>query len=715
MIRSILIDIYLGVDFMSFKDIILKSSYETEMDDLINDFYNPILSEAKRYDRIAGFFSSSSLAIAAQGIVGFLEGGEKMRLIVCPKLNSNDLEIIQIAEKNPQEYLDRYMINDLEDLEDFFEQQHVNALGWLLAKGILEIKVAFIYKEGKLCTDEGIFHQKIGIVYDEEGNIVSFSGSINESANGWLNNIEEFKVFRSWKSEQKEEYMIPDIEKFNDFWEGKRKYVEIYSVPDSVRRKLLIYGDSFQKEQLLVKNYKKNRVYKKVSMELGLFDYQNDAIEKWKNNGYKLLFQMATGTGKTRTAIGAMSCLMREVDKLIVIVSCPQNTLSLQWKSEIEKFSFEFDKSYIIDGTNPKWKSQIKEAVLNIDIGYYQKVLIYTTHETGSKPDFVESVSNSSSEILFIGDEAHGLGSFNRKKGLTEKYKYRIGLSATPSRWYDEIGTSLLEKYFGNDCYEFSIYDALSTVNKVTGKTFLVNYYYMLNFVDLSDEEIEEYRKLSADIIKLSKYKKQSEEYLDRFEQLLFKRADIVKNAKKKYDQLEKILDGINDIKDTIIFVSNEQLEKVEEILRLRSIPSHRLTQNEKTVPEARYGKLTERQHIISMFKKGYYKVLVAIKCLDEGIDIPSASCGILMASSTNPREYVQRIGRVIRQVEGKTEAYIYDISIKSCADRLDDKDVREFERKIIANEKRRLIEISSNAINNAEALSLIDENTEEE
>lgn len=257
MVRSIIIGILTGVDIMSFKDIILKSSYETEMDDLINDFYNPILSEAKRYDRIAGFFSSSSLAIAAQGIVGFLKGGEKMRLIVCPKLNPNDLEIIQIAEKNPQDYLDRYLINDLEDLEDFFEQQHVNALGWLLAKGILEIKVAFIYKEGKLSTDEGIFHQKIGIVYDEEGNIVSFSGSINESANGWLNNIEEFKVFRSWKSEQKEEYMIPDIEKFNDFWEGKRKYVEIYSVPDSVKRKLLTYGDSFHKEQLLVKNYKK--------------------------------------------------------------------------------------------------------------------------------------------------------------------------------------------------------------------------------------------------------------------------------------------------------------------------------------------------------------------------------------------------------------------------------------------------------------------------
>ena len=158
---------------MGFKDIEIKSSYETGEDDLVKDFYVPVLFNAVRYDRIAGFFSSTSLAVAARGIVGFLDKGERMRMLVCPKLNKEDVEILRLAEENPTYYLEEYFPRDIEISEDLFEQQHVNALGWLLAKGILEIRVAFVYKDGHLCLEnEGIFHQKIGIAYDEEGNVI---------------------------------------------------------------------------------------------------------------------------------------------------------------------------------------------------------------------------------------------------------------------------------------------------------------------------------------------------------------------------------------------------------------------------------------------------------------------------------------------------------------------------------------------------------------
>lgn len=697
---------------MSFKDIDIKSSYETGIDNLVEDFYIPVLSNAVKYDRIAGFFSSSSLAVAAEGIVGFLKKGKTMRIIACPKLNKQDTVAINMASNNPEKYLEDYLSKDLVVCEDVFQQQHVNALGWLLAKGILDIQIAFVYEDGKLCMDnEGIFHQKIGILYDDDDNIISFSGSVNESANGWLKNVEEFKVFRSWKYEQRIEYMEPDIKKFEEFWNRKRSYVSMFSLPDAVKDKMITFSNDFIKERILVNRYKKEREYKDNIDKLGLFYYQKDAIKKWENNGRRLLFQMATGTGKTRTAIGAIVETLKVEEKLLIIIACPQGTLSLQWKKEIDEINIGIDKSYILDGTNYQWKSQIDEAVLQMEIGYYNNLIMYTTHATCAKTEFVSALEKCQNDIkiLFIGDEAHGLGSGVHRKGLLERYNYRIGLSATPSRWFDDSGTMVIEKYFGDDYFEFSIADALCEINPITKKTFLVNYYYNLKFIELSETEISSYRKISNDVAKLSRYAKNSDEYADRFENLLFKRANIIKNAEEKYRILRQILDEIREVKNTIIFVSDEQLDEVLKIMGEYKIPAHRLTQKEKTFPEDRYCGKTERQDIINKFKVGQYKVLVAIKCLDEGIDIPTASCAILMASSTNPREYVQRIGRVIRQAEGKENALIYDISIKPCSKILRNPELEKFEKMVMEKERNRLIDISTNALNNAEVLQLID------
>lgn len=697
---------------MGFKDIEIKSSYETGIDNLVEDFYIPVLSSAVKYDRIAGFFSSSSLAVAAEGIVGFLRNGKSMRIIACPKLNKKDVEAINLASTNPKKYLEDYLLNDLEVCEDIFEQQHVNALGWLMAKGILDIQIAFVYKDGKLCMDsEGIFHQKVGILYDSDDNIVSFSGSVNESANGWLKNIEEFKVFRSWKDEQRKEYMEPDIKKFEDFWSRKRSYVSMFSLPDAVKDKMLTFSNDFLKDKILINRYKKERDYKDNVDKLGLFYYQKEAIKKWEENQRQLLFQMATGTGKTRTAIGAIVETLKVTEKLLIIIACPQGTLSLQWKKEIDEIDIGVDKAYILDGTNNKWKSQISEVILQMEIGYYNNLIIYTTHTTCAKSEFINAIEKCHNEIkiLFIGDEAHGLGSGVHRRGLLSRYHYRIGLSATPSRWFDESGTEVIEKYFGDSYFEFSIADALCEINPITKKTFLVNYYYHLRFIELTEAEINNYRKISNDVTKLSRYAKNSDEYAEKLENLLFKRANIIKNAEAKYLMLREILDEIGEVKNTIIFVSDEQIDEVLKIMGEYKIPAHRLTQNERTVIEDRYIGKTERQDIISKFKAGQYKVLVAIKCLDEGIDIPTASCAILMASSTNPREYVQRIGRVIRQAEGKNNASIHDISIKPCSKKLGNPELEDFEKMVMEKERNRLIDISTNALNNAEALQLID------
>lgn len=697
----------------NFKRLNLKSSYETGKDDLIDEFYAPVLRCAISYDRIAGFFSSSCLAIAAKGIAGFITNQGKMRLIACPRLDSKDVEILEKVSDDPTKFLEEKINLEFENIEDGFQNNHIMALGWMVANGYLEIRIALVNFKGKFYTEKqieqtGIFHQKVGILTDAEGNKISFSGSINETASGWINNVEEFKVFKSWNEENK--YLMDDESKFQEFWENNRANVHTYSLPESVKKKLIEKSKEFEIEQLLVKHYKKYMIQRKSVDALNLFFYQKEAVKKWRNNAYKLLFQMATGTGKTRTALGCMAELMLSSEKLIVIVSCPQGTLSLQWKDEIETLSLRFEKKLIIDGTNKNWKADLQEVILRVSTGFYNTVVVFTTHTTSSKNAFTETINKSSDKIkyLFVGDEAHGLGASESKKALLQRYNYRVGLSATPSRWFDESGTQTLDNYFGNDSFEFTINDALTTINPATGKTFLVPYKYNLEFVDLTEDELTQYQKISLEVKKLSNFSKKSDEYADRMEQLLFKRANIIKDAENKYYKLDEIISHIEEIQDLIIFVAPEQKERVMTLLYKKRIAAHEFTQAVGATPEEKYDGLTERQHIIKCFKAGYYKVLVAIKCLDEGIDIPSARNAILMASSTNPREYVQRIGRVIRQAPGKNDAKIWDITIRPCADKLAVPELQEFEKKICEKEKARIYDISENAKNNVEALKIL-------
>lgn len=701
---------------MSYKNLNIKSSYETGKDELLESFYIPVLEHTVKYDRIAGFFSSSSLAVAARGIYGLIKNKGKMRIIACPKMNKKDIEIIDKILDNDEKTLEELLDQEIDMIDDTLEHDHVKALGWMLYNGFLEIKIVVPKKIDEIFIENyetnGIFHQKVGVLEDCEGNKMSFSGSINESASGWLFNVEEFKVFKSWVDNQNI-YLNSDIIKFDEIWKGKRKNLKVYNLPKAIEQKIIDKSTSFDIKTVNIKRYKEYNMYSKLKRELTLFEYQEKAIEKWKENKYKLLFEMATGTGKTRTAIGAMIDVLKEKESLLIIVSCPQNTLSLQWKNEIDKLNLKIEENLVIDGTNRNWKSDLNNTLMKLYVGYYKNCIIYTTHMTCSKPEFIKSIKENKKKIkiLFIGDEVHGLGSSQIKKGLLEEYDYRIGLSATPKRWFDDYGTSIIEDYFGNNNFEFTISDALCTINPLTGKTFLVNYYYFIEFIELTEDELEEYKKLTSDITKLFNYSKKSEKYKERRENLLFKRANIIKNAQNKYDKLKEILLKIDNLEDTIIFVSPEQIDKVLQMLTEMNISHRKITQCEGTKSLDIYGGKTERQFIIDNFKEKKYKVLVAIKCLDEGIDIPSAKNAILMANSTNPREYVQRIGRVIRQHKDKTVATIYDISISPCYNRINDESLKNFEKSICDKEKIRLEEISRNAINNAEALLLIEQN----
>lgn len=702
---------------MSFRDLHIKPCYESGVDDIIEDYYVPVLGAAMRYDRITGFFSSTSLAVAARGIADFIVNGGRMRLITSPRLNREDIDIVKkIVADDSSLTMSDFGI-DLDNLENEFERNHVKALGWMLASGLLEMKLAIVFNDdGSICDNEtisekGLFHQKVGILKDTEGNEMSFSGSINETASAWVNNDEEFKVFKEWTDAR--EYFVRDRKRFNEIWNDERKNVKVYNLPSAIKSDIIHYSSDFDKESISLKKYRTIRLREfDFKNDKKLFFYQADALNKWKANNYKLLFEMATGTGKTRTAIAGIKYLNQTRKRLITIITTPQNTLSKQWKDEVDAQKLTFDENVIIDGSVPQWDRLLVKLLLKNGMGMADHICLYTTHNTASSDKFTNAIQQNlqnGTDVLFVGDETHWLGAHKFQHALLPCYKYRIGLSATPSRWFDDVGTAKLVAFYGNANFEFTIKDALTEYNPMTGKHFLVNYHYLISKVSLDEDETEEYKNISAKISKLWNLKDNTPDTTITLERLIEKRANIIKNASAKYNQLEIILDELQAkgrIENLIIFVSPQQMVEVLNILASREIIFHKLTEKEGTKVEKRFGNKSEREHIISKFKSRDYQVIVAIKCMDEGIDIPTADVGILMASSTNPREYVQRIGRIIRQSPNKHSAVLYDICVDTVHSVGDD--YAEFERKIRAKEQIRLKEIAANAINSIDALTII-------
>ena len=703
---------------MSYKDIDIQACYESGTSDIVEDFYEPVLMASVSYDRIAGFFSSAALAIASRGLYGFIKNRGKMRLVTSPILSGEDAEIIRKVTESPEKLTDIDLGINLTNICNEFVDNHVKALGWMLREGLLEMRLAVITNNNRPCTVEeinksGLFHQKVGILRDVDGNELSFSGSINETASAWINNDEEFKVFKAWDDSR--DYYQKDQSRFEEIWNAQRQNLEVFDLPSAIKDKLIQRSSDFDIEKISIKQYRRSKAnsFDFKNSPISLFYYQANALNKWKDNTYRLLFEMATGTGKTRTAVAGISRILATSKRVVVIISTPQNTLSKQWKeNEVEPLGVHFDRSEIIDGTVKDWKSKLSSILLDNATGFADHCVIYTTHSTASSEKFTSTMLRDLSKdsiTLFVGDEVHWLGARKLRRALLSRYNFRIGLSATPSRWFDDEGSQYLVDYFGGKNFVFSIHDALTEINPITGKHFLVNYYYHISKVGLNAEETAEYKNITQQMLRLASKIEADPEAEERYERLLEQRANIIKNADEKYNILDKLLDELNAkgrIENLIIFVSPQQINNVMETLVQKKIIFHKLTESEGTRREKKYDGLSEREFIIKRFKSGDYQVLVAIKCLDEGIDIPSADTGILMASSTNPREYVQRIGRIVRQGANKTFAHLYDMCVGK-VDTLDD-DEQKLENKIKQKEIIRLTEIANNAINVTDATEII-------
>ena len=686
----------------SFKDLNLKIDYDSEQDNLLDDFYIPVLSNSKEYYRMAGYFNSKSLAYSARGLKDFILNESKMKLLCGVELNPADRDAMLMGETSPEELLSDMFLNDLNSMEDQIREEHVKVLGWMIAKGLLEVKVVVASPKS---TKKGIMHYKVGINKDFDNNTISFSGSINETGAAWTENLEQFEVNKSWKSGDID-HIFSKIDLFTRFWEGNSKDYMTLDIPTAIKEELIRRAPKNIGEVIKIyESERGNNGGKPV-----LYNTQLDAIDKWFENNRVGIFAMATGTGKTYASLGCLERVVNDEKKLVTIISVPYKHLIPQWLKSIEdfKFSNDFDKIISVSSSTPNGKKELMKSILKINNDYIDKILVISTPNSMYRNNFHEIINELDDNVpcFIIADEMHELGSNKFRKALVDRdynpFTYRLGLSATPNRKYDEFGTEFLLDYFDKIVYEFSLNKAINEINPRTNVSYLTKYNYHPSFINLTNDELERYADLSHKILIASNDKEKNSENIEKW---IFQRANIIKNASNKLDEFRNILNDLKgDIGNLIVYCSDEQLDDVLSIVGNEfNFKVKKFTYEESAKPSELYEGGSYRDDIIKDFENGDYDCLVAMHCLDEGVDIPSASKAIFLCNSTNPREFIQRLGRILRRYEDKKIAEVYDFIIKPNENGSKFSDI---EVNILEKELYRFEEMGDSAINSSEIYS---------
>lgn len=678
---------------MRLKDLSLISVYDSSTSSIIGDFLVPCLRNSIFYDRGVGFFSSGWLREASSGMADFAENGGRARWITSPILEKADWQaIVKGQESKSDEYLKELLWQQINDLEKTLNEDTLIAISWMVADEIITFKIA-------LPTERlagGDFHDKFGIFQDSLSNRVSFSGSYNDSIKGSFN-YESIKVFRSWDPALRT-FVEQDSKRFEKLWCNEDINVRVHDIPDAIKERIIRFRRKGNRPYKLNKDSKEVRK-PQIPKQLFPRDYQQRAVKAWVDNEYKGILHMATGTGKTITALLCLMELLKNNKFFFVIVACPYIHLVDQWASTCQNFNLDIVRCY---ESSEKWYKQLKDKIQKVTIKQHlnmpdSSVLVAAiSNASFVSQKFQSLIDDTDIPIFFISDEVHHLGSATNLSMLPGKASFRLGLSATPERWYDESGTSALYNYFSGVVFSLNLKQAIYEYDV------LCKYTYKICTVELEKNEFERYKLISTQITRRLRQAKinVSDSEDEVLGHLLRERANILNNAAQKLPLLERLLTEQERIDYTLIYSSPDQLPEVNRILSEKHIISHQITYRETS---------SERAKIISGFENGTYKVLTAIKCLDEGVDIPKIKTAFLLASTGNPREFTQRRGRILRKSENKKSASITDfVCVPTFNASALEEDNMWAEKAILRREFSRLHHFAKCAENKHEALLAI-------
>lgn len=655
---------------MSLRDIPLLRYYKTYKNNVVREFYTPVLKEAVLYQRAVGFFTSGALIDLTKGIKGLIKNQGKIQFIVSPRLLEEDIEAINKGYEH-KKIIGRALMRDFKEPKNYFEEERLNFLAYLIEEGFLDIKVAFTPPNKSM----GMYHEKVGIVTDENGNKIVFTGSLNETINAFHVNSESIVVFKSW--EESKAYVDEIQEDFEQLWNKQDDDLVVLDFPKVLKERFEVMRkpelDTFFTQEELPEEEEEYDA-RVDAPEKGIphvptgFDfrtYQKDAIDNWAENDYRGIFDMATGTGKTYTGLGAVTRLYKDKQRLAIIIVCPYQHLVEQWVEDIELFNMTPTIGYSAS-KQKDWKKRLGNDVLDFSLGVINTFCFVTTNATYSSKFVSEQMKQLGRDTLLLIDEAHNFGSPNLRTKLYPNIQYRLALSATLDRHGDEEGTNILKTYFGKKCIEYDLKRAIDEKK-------LTPYYYYPVLVYLDDDEFGRYKELSYLATKECHKDRRGKLIItEKGKRLLLQRARVVAGAKNKLTKLRELMEkykndthilvycGATKVQDFSADVSDRDEEAERQIVSVSKMLGNDLgmkvthfTSNETA---------EEREVIKRCFATASpYQAIIAIKCLDEGVNIPSIKTAFILASTTNPKEYIQRRGRVLRLAKDKPYAVIYD------------------------------------------------------
>lgn len=621
---------------MNFTDLDIQLSYiSCGEKNIAKSFLVPALKQAKLYQRSVGFFSSSVLAPIIDGIVAMARKGGKIELVASPQLSEQDVRAINLGYEQREEIISTAFTRDftaaMEDLDD----ELLKLLVSLIANGTLDIKIA-------VANSAGMYHDKLGILEDFDGNVVAFFGSANSSINGYQDNYEKIRVVKSWIVPEQAS-IADERREFDALWNDTNPYIKVYGYKESAKKQIL----------RIIDNRKTGGGTAKPE-PIKLRDYQKEAIAAWVANQYHGFYVMATGTGKTWTAIYSAKQLLEHHPAMIVICA-PYKHLVRQWADDVVK-TFPTAKLVMVSSENPTWEQQVSQEIIRKRYNPENQIIIISTIASFKMPRFMAAIKKSADEKLLIVDESHRFT--DRPDSLKDTFQYLLGLSATPHSGSSAQKGQELMAWFGGQVFNLPIEVALE-------RGFLVSYYYYPIFVEATEDEEGKFRYHTQKI--LSCFKNNKCINPDLLVKSLRNRLRVISMAKEKQDRIDEIVNQIKERDHFVVYCGDgklfdnntgEELRHIQSIKRVLS--AHGFKSSQFTAKE----NMADRMELVSAFNNGEISALAAIRCLDEGINIPSIKSALILSSNDDYREFVQRRGRILRTYADKKFAKIYDVIV---------------------------------------------------
>lgn len=698
-------------------------SYRSNTDDEPLQFYLDGLSNSNRLDLLLGYFSSAAINVLAIGFATFLHKGGKLRMVINNILSKDDKEALTQAkdsDPNTFNHLDLTDIRRLKASLSDYNRHFFECLAWLISKNRIQI-VVIKPKEKK-----GISHFKSGIFHDGH-DYVGFKASCNFTAYGLLENLEELDAYLGWENSRSSKMVQRNRQVFERFFNKEDESVEYLDEADiseviksefagkSEFELLIQEAELLEKKGRILENKALRKTIEKLITQIELIarqprfpysagprEYQIEAYNNWVKNNFKGLFAMATGTGKTITSL---NCLLEEYKKTnsyYAIILVPSKALLEQWIEEVSLFNFS---NIIVIGGGHTGMQILPNFASNFKAGLRKDVIIITTYDSFSSDRFQNYFTKIQDEFILIADEAHNMGASQIKEVMAKlTIPKRIGLSATPKRKYDPEGTDAICEFFNDQppfCYSFGMKRAMKE-----GR--LTDYYYYPRIVNLDEDEKEEYVELSNMLLKYFDFKLGKFKDSPIVERLLLQRKTIIHQARRKipaYKEILRELDKKDKLKYVFTYVpvgsSKEEDENNEDISNKFVYQYLKAAQEVKpNLRSSTYTSETEdRKSKIRGFTEGKIDMLLAMKMLDEGVDIPRTEIGIFASSTGNPREYIQRRGRLLRNHDDKKFAYVYDMIVAPIASH-DNENLYRIEKNMVRNELIRVAYFASLSMN---------------